>query len=255
LSRIEFSALTDTGIKRTNNEDSFLVLDGKNIFAVADGMGGHSSGEIASRIAVETISEFFSKNDISEDSTWPYAYDDNISFEGNKLKTAVAVANEKIQEYASEHPESRGMGTTVVAVQVIDSRLVLCHVGDSRCYLFRDGKLGALTSDHSWVNEQVKLGLLSEEEAQRHPFRNVITKALGTKGEATAEINETTNREGDLLLLCTDGLNSMISDDEIAGIISKDSSLEEKAKSLIEAANNNGGEDNITLVLVKIASS
>ncbi|HNQ77614.1 MAG TPA: Stp1/IreP family PP2C-type Ser/Thr phosphatase [Acidobacteriota bacterium] len=252
MTRVEFSALTDTGIKRTNNEDSFLVMESKNLYAVADGMGGHSSGEIASKIAVETISDFFRNSEISEDSTWPYAYDDNISFEGNKLKTAVAVANEKIQEYASEHPESRGMGTTVVAVLVLDSRLILCHVGDSRCYLLRDGKLSLVTSDHSWVNEQVKLGFLTEEEAQKHPFRNVITKALGTKGEATAEINETEGRSGDLLLLCTDGLNSMIPDSEIAKIVSKDTGLDEKARSLIDAANNAGGEDNITLVLLKI---
>ncbi len=227
-------------------------MESKNLYAVADGMGGHSSGEIASKIAVETISDFFRNSEISEDSTWPYAYDDNISFEGNKLKTAVAVANEKIQEYASEHPESRGMGTTVVAVLVLDSRLILCHVGDSRCYLLRDGKLSLVTSDHSWVNEQVKLGFLTEEEAQKHPFRNVITKALGTKGEATAEINETEGRSGDLLLLCTDGLNSMIPDSEIAKIVSKDTGLDEKARSLIDAANNAGGEDNITLVLLKI---
>ena len=252
MTRVEFSALTDTGIKRTNNEDSFLVMESKNLYAVADGMGGHSSGEIASKIAVETISDFFRNSEISEDSTWPYAYDDNISFEGNKLKTAVAVANEKIQEYASEHPESRGMGTTVVAVLVLDSRLILCHVGDSRCYLLRDGKLSLVTSDHSWVNEQVKLGFLTEEEAQKHPFRNVITKALGTKCEATAEINETEGRSGDLLLLCTDGLNSMIPDSEIAKIVSKDTGLDEKARSLIDAANNAGGEDNITLVLLKI---
>ena len=252
MTRVEFSALTDTGIKRTNNEDSFLVMESKNLYAVADGMGGHSSGEIASKIAVETISDFFRNSEISEDSTWPYAYDDNISFEGNKLKTAVAVANEKIQEYASEHPESRGMGTTVVAVLVLDSRLILCHVGDSRCYLLRDGKLSLVTSDHSWVNEQVKLGFMTEEEAQKHPFRNVITKALGTKCEATAEINETEGRSGDLLLLCTDGLNSMIPDIEIAKIVSKDTGLDEKARSLIDAANNAGGEDNITLVLLKI---
>lgn len=252
MTRVEFTALTDTGIKRTNNEDSFLVMEAKNLYAVADGMGGHSSGEIASRIAVETISDFFRTSEISEDSTWPYAYDDNISFEGNKLKTAVAVANEKIQEYAAQHPESRGMGTTVVAVLVLDSRLILCHVGDSRCYLLRDGRFSLVTSDHSWVNEQVKLGFLTEEEAQKHPFRNVITKALGTKGEATAEINETVGKKGDMLLLCTDGLNSMVTDDEIAGIVSAEDGLEDKAKKLIEAANSKGGEDNITLVLLKI---
>lgn len=240
------------GVKRTNNEDAFLVEQEANLFVVADGMGGHSSGEVASKIAVETIGKFFKDPNLNEETTWPYEYDDKLSFLGNKLKTAIAIANEKIQEYSKDHIESRGMGTTVVALHKSGDRIILCHVGDSRCYLLRDKKLILLTSDHSWVNEQVKMGFLTESEAQHHPFRNVITKALGTKGEATAEVTEMNCKAGDTYLLCTDGLNSMITDSEIENILLNKNNLQEMGEALIDAANKNGGEDNITLILVKI---
>ncbi|MFB3850864.1 MAG: Stp1/IreP family PP2C-type Ser/Thr phosphatase [Acidobacteriota bacterium] len=249
---IDFYPITNVGIKRTNNEDAFLVEQDVNLFIVADGMGGHSSGEVASKIAVETIGKFFKDPNLNEETTWPYEYDDKISFLGNKLKTAIAIANEKIQEYSKDHIESRGMGTTVVALHKSGDKVILCHVGDSRCYLLRDKKLILLTSDHSWVNEQVKMGFLTESEAQRHPFRNVITKALGTKGEATAEVTEMTCKVGDTYLLCTDGLNSMIADSEIENILLNKSNLQEMGEALIDAANKGGGEDNITLILVKI---
>lgn len=251
---IEYYQVTNTGIKRTNNEDASLVEEKANLFVVADGMGGHSSGEVASKIAVETISKFFMDSNLNEETTWPYEYDDKISFLGNKLKTAISVANEKIQDYSKEHAESRGMGTTVVALHKSGDKIILCHVGDSRCYLLRNKKLILLTSDHSWVNEQVKMGFLTESEAQRHPFRNVITKALGTKGEASAEVTEMNCIAGDTYLLCTDGLNSMVSDKEIEELLLKKSTLKEIGDSLIEAANRNGGEDNITLILVHIIS-
>ncbi|MCX7829900.1 MAG: Stp1/IreP family PP2C-type Ser/Thr phosphatase [Acidobacteria bacterium] len=251
---IDFYPITNTGIKRTNNEDAFLVEQEANLFIVADGMGGHSSGEVASKIAVETINKFFKDPNLNEETTWPYEYDDKISFLGNKLKTAIAIANDKIQEYTKEHVESRGMGTTVVALHKTGDKIILCHVGDSRCYLLREKKLILLTSDHSWVNEQVKMGFLTESEAQRHPFRNVITKALGTKGEASAEVTEMNCKIGDTYLLCTDGLNSMVSDSQIETILLNKTNLKEMGDALIEAANQNGGEDNITLILVKILS-
>lgn len=251
---IDFFSATNTGIKRNNNEDAFLVDTQVNLFVVADGMGGHSSGEIASKIAVETIGQFFQDPNLNEETTWPYEYDDKISFTANKLKTAITIANEKIQEYSKEHIESRGMGTTVVALNKTKNKIILCHVGDSRCYLLRDNKLLLLTSDHSWVNEQIKIGLLTESEAQKHPFRNVITKALGTKGEATAEVTEMNCEVGDTYLLCTDGLNSMVSDKDIETILLQDLSLKEKCDALIQAANASGGEDNITLILLTILS-
>lgn len=251
---IDFYSATNIGIKRSNNEDAFFVEPSVNLFVVADGMGGHSSGEIASKIAVETIGQFFKDPNLNEETTWPYEYDDKISFTANKLKTAINIANEKIQEYSKDHIESRGMGTTVVALHKMQDKIILCHVGDSRCYLLRDNKLLLLTSDHSWVNEQIKIGLLTESEAQKHPFRNVITKALGTKGEATAEVTEMNCKVGDTYLLCTDGLNSMVDDKDIETILLQNLSLKEKCDALIQAANSSGGEDNITLILLTILS-
>jgi protein phosphatase len=251
---IEFYSITDPGIKRTNNEDSLLVDEKSYLFIVADGMGGHSSGEIASSIAVESIVDFFKNSTLSEDSTWPYSYDDNLSFIGNKLKTAISVANDKIQDYSQSHTESRGMGTTVVAIHKSGDKIYLAHVGDSRCYLLRDNDLSLLTSDHSWVNEQVRLGVLTESDAQHHPFRNVITRALGTKAEALPEVKEMVSKKGDLYLLCSDGLNSMVLDDEIKAVLASGKTLEEMGKTLVEKANQNGGEDNISLILLRILS-
>lgn len=251
MSRYGSAALTSVGIKRTNNEDAYALRPDIGLYVVADGMGGHSCGEVASKIAVSQIIEFLENSRLDEESTWPYSYDDTISFQGNKLKTAISAANEKIQEYASEHAESRGMGTTVVAAMVHEDRLVMSHVGDSRAYLFRGGSLIALTSDHSWVNEQVRMGFLSQSEAQRHPFRNVITKALGTKGEAMADVSESPLMAGDLVLLCTDGLNTMVPDETIAKILSEAKDLGKACQALVEAANAGGGEDNVTVLLLR----
>ncbi len=251
MSRYSAAALSHVGMKRTNNEDSFVLRPDLGLYIVADGMGGHSCGEVASQLAVSQIVEFMAGTRLDEESTWPYAYDERISFHGNKLKTAISVANEKIQEYSAQHSESRGMGTTVVAALVHQDRLILSHVGDSRAYLYRGGGLQPITSDHSWVNEQVRMGFLSQNEAQRHPFRNVITKALGTKGEATADVAEIPLMAGDLVLLCTDGLNTMVEDATIAGVLAATKELEPACQSLIESANRSGGEDNVTVLILR----
>ena len=251
MSKYASAALTDVGMKRNNNEDSYALRPDLGLYIVADGMGGHSCGEVASKIAVSQIVEFLENSKLDAESTWPYIYDGSLSFEGNKLRTAVSAANEKIQEYAGQHAESRGMGTTVVAAMVHEDRLIMSHVGDSRAYMLRGGTLTALTSDHSWVNEQVKMGFLSQNEAQHHPFRNVITKALGTKGEATADVSETPMMAGDLVLMCTDGLNTMVPDEKIAMILAGARGLDEACKALISAANEGGGEDNVTVLLLR----
>ncbi len=251
MSKYASSALTDVGMKRNNNEDSYALRPDLGLYIVADGMGGHSCGEVASKIAVSQIVEFLENSKLDAESTWPYLYDASLSFEGNKLRTAVSAANEKIQEYASQHAESRGMGTTVVAAMVHEDRLIMSHVGDSRAYMLRGGTLSALTSDHSWVNEQVKMGFLSQNEAQHHPFRNVITKALGTKGEALADVSETPLMAGDLVLMCTDGLNTMVPDEKIAEILAGARGLDEACKALVKTANEGGGEDNITVLLLR----
>jgi len=251
VSRYASAARSSVGMKRTNNEDAFAQFAEMGLYVVADGMGGHSCGEIASQLAVSQVVHFFENAKLDEESTWPYAYDDSLSFQANKLRTAISVANEKIQDYTAQHAESRGMGTTVVIGLVHDDRLVLAHVGDSRAYLFRGGTLQALTSDHSWVNEQVRMGFLSLSEAQKHPFRNVITKALGTKGDALADVVEVPMMAGDVVLLCTDGLNTMVSDEEIASVLGSQRELEPACEALVDVANKAGGEDNITVLLLR----
>jgi serine/threonine protein phosphatase PrpC len=244
---------SSVGRKRTNNEDAFAILPEQRLYIVTDGMGGHSAGEVAAQLAVQQIIAFFERHSLDEDSTWPYPYDDRLSFAANKIRTAIALANDHIQAYSSEHPESKGMGTTVVAALVNGDQLIISHVGDSRAYLFSGGTLASLTADHSWVSEQVRMGLLTESEASHHPLRNVITKALGTKDQAEADIMDVSLAIGDRVLLCTDGLNSMAEDSEIAAILSKHEGLEKTCHDLVDLANNKGGEDNITVVLLERA--
>jgi len=245
------AVLSDVGAKRNNNEDAFTVREDLGLFVVADGMGGHMSGEIASGLAVDGMVEFIEHVSKEQESTWPYPYDDSLSYGENKLKMAILTANERIQAYASEHPESKGMGTTVVAAYEEDDQLILANVGDSRAYLFHSGKLRILTSDHSWVNEQVRLGFLSESEAARHPFRNVITRALGTKEEVFPDLCRMTPKTGDLLLMCTDGLNTMVDNPEMESILRKEKDLRRLCRMLVDRANDNGGEDNITVLLMR----
>jgi len=249
--KVSAAALTDVGAKRTNNEDAFSICEDLDLYIVADGMGGHMSGEIASRLAVESIRDFFRTMSGEGESTWPYPYDDSISFTGNKLVTSMAVANEKIQSYAAEHPESKGMGTTVVSAVNEEAKLLVAYVGDSRAYLYREGGLTLLTSDHSWVNEQVRLGFLSEREAERHPFRNVITRALGTKGDVRPDIEEVDLKVGDILMLCTDGLNTMVQEEEMLHIFADEDDLGELCRKLVQRANQRGGEDNVTVLLLR----
>lgn len=249
--KVQALGVTDMGKKRTNNEDAYVVRPDHDLYVVADGMGGHSSGEVASHLAVSHITAFFDRHDLSEDSTWPYPYDASLSFAANKIRTAIALANDRIQNYAVDHPESRGMGTTVVAVLANGDELVVSHVGDSRAYLFAGGKLSVLTIDHSWVSEQVRMGLLSDEEATRHPLRNVITKALGTRDQAEADVMAFKPDVGDRVLLCTDGLNSMVTDADISGVLTRRLSLDATCRELLDLANERGGEDNITVLLIE----
>jgi PPM family protein phosphatase len=249
--KVKAFGATDVGKKRTNNEDSFALKPEHDLFVVADGMGGHSSGEIASQLAVSHINSFFDRHNLDKDSTWPYPYNEALSFSANKVRTAIAIANDRIQRHSIEHPESRGMGTTVVAALVDGDELVICHVGDSRAYRFSGGELALMTADHSWVSEQVRLGLLTDEEASRHPLRNVITKALGTREQAEADVMQVKLAVGERVLLCTDGLNSMASDAEIRAVLNGGLGLEETCQNLIELANEKGGEDNITVILLE----
>jgi protein phosphatase len=250
--RITYKAVTDVGRKRKGNEDSLFVNADQNLFVVADGMGGHAAGEVASKIAVDAINEFVVLTAGDEEITWPFGLDENMSYDGNRLKTAVRFANRKVLEATKERAEYEGMATTVAGVLVDGDSANLAHVGDSRVYLMRGNELTQLTSDHSWVNEQIQSGVISADQARSHPLRNVVTRALGGKADLQVDMQVHDIEPQDILLLCSDGLTTMIPDDEIARLMNQThGDIEEAAQSLVDAANARGGEDNITVVLLK----
>ncbi len=251
--RIEAVGRTDIGMKRQKNEDAFFVDNDHHIYIVADGMGGHAAGEQASRTAVETIIEFMrmARNDV--DITWPGIMDESRPFIENTLRAAFALAHKKIVEATQANPEWLGMATTVVSA-VIDPDIntaYIAHVGDSRAYLIRNHRIIQITQDHSWVNEQIKAGLITREEARNHRLRNVVTRALGGPQEPLVDITEEILRPDDILILCTDGLTGPVEDHEILQIVmDHQDDLENATRALIDRANALGGPDNITVILI-----
>jgi protein phosphatase len=215
-------------------------------------MGGHAAGEVASRVAVEAIVEFVTLTGGNDEITWPFGLDETISYDGNRLKTAIRHANRRVLETTRERSELEGMATTVAAVLVDDDVANIAHVGDSRIYLWNGGGFRLLTSDHSWINEQVQSGVISAEQARSHPLRNVVTRALGGRSELVVDVQSRRMAAGDVLLLCSDGLTTMVPDPEIARILAAaDGDLAGAARALVDAANERGGEDNITVLLVR----
>jgi len=250
--KITYKAVSDVGRKRKGNEDSLFVNPEQHLFVVADGMGGHAAGEVASKVAVDSINEFVCLTGGDEEITWPFGLDENISYDGNRLKTAIRYANRKVLEATKEKSEYEGMATTVAAVLVDGDCGNIGHVGDSRVYLVRDGQITQLTSDHSWVNEQIQSGVISPDQARTHPLRNVVTRALGGKPDLQVDMQQHKAQAGDILLLCSDGLTTMIPDDEIARLMREaGGDVDKAAQSLVSSANAKGGEDNITVLLIR----
>ncbi len=249
--KISHVAVTDVGRKRKGNEDSLFVNPEQKLFVVADGMGGHAAGEVASKVAVDSINEFVCLTSGDEEITWPFGLDDNISYDGNRLKTAVRYAHRKVLEATRERADYEGMATTVAAVLVDGSQANLAHVGDSRVYLHHAGELSQLTSDHSWVNEQIQSGIISADQARSHPLRNVVTRALGGKADLQVDMQLHAMESGDTLLLCSDGLTTMLPDDEINQVLNEAAGdVKKAAQALVDAANARGGDDNITVLLI-----
>src|SRR5260221_5309879 len=226
--QVKAYGLTHVGRQRQHNEDSFLVADDAHLYLVADGMGGHAAGEIASRIAVDSLSEFILHRK-EDDGTWPHAYDERLKRSTNRLMAALKMANSRVLEAMRKDARLRGMGTTVVACMADDDTMSVAHVGDSRAYLIRDKKLSRITSDHSWVFEQVQAGMLTEAEAEKHPLRNVITRALGGALQVSPDASEIECKSGDVYLLCSDGLTGMVPEDEILRLVSENDGDLEKA--------------------------
>ncbi len=250
--RITCEALSDVGRKRKGNEDALFLNEHQKLYVVADGMGGHAAGEVASRVAVDAIAEFVELTGGNQEITWPFGLDDSISYEGNRLKTAVRHANSRVLEATRESAEYEGMATTVAAVLVDGDVANLAHVGDSRIYVWSAGEITLLTRDHSWVNEQIENGAISPEQARSHPLRNVVTRALGGRSDLVVDIESRRMAEGDMLLLCSDGLTTMVPDDEIARVLGEsEGDVADAVQALVGLANERGGEDNITVVLLK----
>jgi PPM family protein phosphatase len=249
---ITYKAISDVGRKRSANEDSYFADGDLNLFVVADGMGGHAAGEVASKIAVEAIQDFIRFTNNDKDITWPYEFDESLSMAGNRIKTAIQSAHAKVLEATSQKKEFQGMATTVVAILVNGEKAQVAHVGDSRAYMVREDRLIQLTSDHSWVNEQLRTGAITSQQARNHPYRNIVTRALGGPNPVDVDVNEEPLQDGDIILLCSDGLNTMILDEDILSIINRNKEdIEAACQELITTANQNGGEDNVTSILVK----
>jgi protein phosphatase len=243
--------LSDVGMMRSHNEDCFDIDPQSQMFVVADGMGGHSHGEIASRIAVEAIRDFV-RSTADQDKTWPFVYDARLQRHSNRLKAAIRIAHDKVLRAIRQDGSLHGMGTTVVGILVQDGIAAVAHVGDSRAYRLRDGRLELLTQDHTWVNEQVVAGYLSEEQARSHPLKNVVTRALGGDSEVAVDVREWEIQTGDLFLLCSDGLTTMLGDAEIVELLRSQSDLDLACRTLVRSANARGGFDNVTVLLARV---
>lgn len=247
--RMVAAGRTDVGCVRKHNEDNFLIDSELGLFIVADGLGGHAAGEVASQIVIDKMGQFVSQT-VEQDRTWPLEYDVNLAYDANRLKVALLLTDQAILDDIHSNPERESMGSTVVACLIHENKATLVHVGDSRAYLLNRDGMQQVTRDHSWVAEQVANGILTPDEARRHPFRNVITQALGNGADLDIAVQEIQVAEMDRLLLCSDGLSGMVSDKEIWEIVQNSPSLQDATQQLILAARENGGEDNITVVIV-----
>jgi PPM family protein phosphatase len=249
--RVKACGLSDVGLTRTHNEDYFEIDPRHRLFVVADGMGGHSHGEVAAQIAVQAIREFIEKT-ADRDTTWPFGMDERLERHSNLLKMAVRIAHDDVLRAIRHDGSLFGMGTTVVGLLLCGRIAAVAHVGDSRAYRLRNGRLEQLTQDHTWVHEQVVAGFLSKEQARFHPLKNVVTRALGGDTEVVVDLQEVEVRPGDLLLLCSDGLTGMLSDADIRERLLAGTSLHDTCRRLVDESNARGGVDNITVVLLSV---
>lgn len=239
---------TDVGQVRSTNQDSFLIDEKERLYIVADGMGGHAGGEIASSLCVQEIAKSIRDNRSAFSSKEPRTHPDpKIS---NVLANSVNHASTKIYEKALEDPSLKGMGTTATVLKIVDGFAYVAHVGDSRCYLLRCGFIYQVTNDHSLVSEQVRAGILTKEEAELHHLRNVITRSVGYQEEEDVDTTSLQLEDGDLLVLCSDGLHGKVPDKEISNLTKELQT--EAVQRLIQLANERGGDDNITVVVVRV---
>ncbi len=259
----EVFGLTDVGLVREGNEDALLMLGEQGLFVVADGMGGHACGEVASAFTIEAIRAFYHSAEITQRVRAAHRRtrggkgnaNQDTSFHALRLRKAVESANISVYRLAQQHEQLRDMGTTVVATAFCGGRVYVANVGDSRVYRMRRGELLQLTDDHSLLNEYLRMNLLRPEDAESFPYKNVIVRALGLQEAVTVDITMSTVLVGDQILLCTDGLTDLVRDHEICDILAKAPTAEAACHRLTDMAKSRGGHDNITTLIIRIHES
>lgn len=242
-------ARSDVGRARRHNEDRFVIDGDEGLYAVTDGMGGHGNGEIAAGIVGETIASYLKEHP----APWRWeGAEARAQARVDRLRRAVKEANRAVLRAVAANPQLEGMGATAVVLLADEGRLLVANVGDSRAYRLRGGELEQLTSDHSWVSEQVEAGYLSQSQARKHPFRSVVTRALGGDEEVVVDVREVKPEPGDRFLLCSDGLNAVVSDEQIRGLMLDVGAPDDLCRELVDAANRHGGPDNVTVLVLDL---
>ena len=249
---VEVAAKSDVGCVRSNNEDNFGYDLEAGIFVVCDGMGGQAAGEVASKLGIDVLLNYFRQAAGSGEYPAVGAPVDGISPEGAALASAIRLANQTIYETGQQKESSAGMGSTIVAALIKGNALARANVGDSRIYLIRQGIIQQLTQDHSLVMEQVRRGYLTREQAEQSDMQNIILKALGSEEAVEPDVEDLVVVSGDILLLCSDGLTKYVRDEEILQRVTSAATLEQSCDSLIQTAKDRGGDDNVTCLLLKV---
>jgi len=252
LLHILTGARTDLGRVRKNNEDCYSIDPSLQLYVLSDGMGGEAHGEVASTLAVQTILTHCRQGENSRTTPIFGESSPDVSERTNRLASAIHLANRKVFEAAASDPEQQGMGATIVAAWIDGQRLCLAHVGDSRAYLLRAGSMDQLTADHSLVAEKVRVGILTPQEADASELQSVLTRAVGTNNTVEVDTDEQALLVGDFVLLCSDGLTRMVTDPEIASTLLTSASPQESADRLVDLANENGGVDNVSVIVLQV---
>ncbi|OGS20679.1 MAG: hypothetical protein A2252_04715 [Elusimicrobia bacterium RIFOXYA2_FULL_39_19] len=250
--KLVVAGLTDVGMKRQNNEDNLSIDEEIKLLIVCDGAGGQATGEVASKIAVDVILDQVRRSILKKERSIFGEKNPNFSDETNQLASSIRFANQVIFEAAKKYPQNSGMATTVVAVLVKEDNFVFCNVGDSRIYLIREGQFTQITNDHSLVMEQLRRGLITKEQAEKSEYKNILVRALGPSQAVEVDLNEMPAKDGDLLILCSDGLTHTANDKQIYELIKNDEDPVEICKKLVKLANDMGGADNTTVVVAKL---
>lgn len=250
---IEAHGATHPGHVRRQNEDGLIVDPALGLFAVADGMGGHNAGEVASALALETLRSFIERSQHDPDHTWPFGLDARLDFNGNRMRTGMKLANRRVFRESESRDQYTGMGTTIAALLADEACIVVCGIGDSRVYLVRRGAIEQLTQDHTWVELLLAQNPgLDPRSVENHPMRHVLTCVIGAQDDVEVAVRTRPRVAGDVYVLCSDGVHGPLADDEIARIVARERDASGAAEALVAAALERDARDNITAVVVAI---